>query len=75
MSAPLPTTPQPAYPVLAGRGRRLLASLIDTLLVPLLTIILIMITDVLEDAEDYQDTMWALWVLLLAYWQYSVTCC
>ncbi len=51
---------------LAGRGRRLAATAIDMLLVPFLTIILIMVTDVVEDAEDYVDNTWMLWVLLLA---------
>ena len=35
-------------------------------LVPSLTILLIMVTDVVEDAEDYADNIWMLWVLLLA---------
>ncbi len=54
-----------SYP-LAGRGRRLTATLIDMLLVPLLSVLLIMLTDVLEDAEDYANNQWAIWVLLLA---------
>jgi len=66
MNQSLPATRQTSLPALADRGRRLLATLIDMLLVPLLTVVLIMITDVLEDAEDYQDFMWVLWVLLLA---------
>lgn len=51
---------------LAGRLRRLGATLIDAILVPMLTIVLVMITGVVEDAEDYVDATWALWVLLLA---------
>ena len=51
---------------LAGRGRRLAATAIDMVLVPALTILLIMVTDVVEDAEDYVDNTWMLWVLLLA---------
>ena len=51
---------------LAGRGRRLVATAIDMALVPFLTIILIMVTDVVEDAEDYVDNTWMLWVLVLA---------
>lgn len=57
---------------LAGRGRRLAATLIDMLLVPLLSIILIMMADVLEDAEDYQDNLWMIWVLLLAIASYLI---
>ncbi len=51
---------------LAGRGRRLAAVCVDALLVPLLTILLIMVTDVVEDAEDFADNWWMLHVLLLA---------
>ena len=63
MSAPYP---------LAGRWRRLAATLIDMILVPTLTIILIMMADVLEDAEDYQTNAWMLWVLLLAIASYLI---
>jgi len=38
---------------LAGRGRRLLATLIDFLLVPALAILLMLVSGVLEDAEDW----------------------
>ncbi len=51
---------------LAGRLRRLGATMIDAILVPVLTIMLVMIAGVVEDAEDYVDATWALWVLLLA---------
>ena len=51
---------------LASRKRRLAATAIDGVLVPLLTIILVMMTDVAENAEDYQDNLWMLWVLVLA---------
>jgi uncharacterized RDD family membrane protein YckC len=51
---------------LAGRFRRLAATLIDAVLVPSLAFLLIMVAGVLEDAEDYQDSLWMLWVLLLA---------
>ena len=51
---------------LAGRWRRLAATLIDAVLVPCLTLVLVMIAGVLEDAEDYADAMWVLWVFLLA---------
>lgn len=54
-----------SYP-LAGRGRRLTATLIDMALVPLLSVLLIMMADVLEDAEDYANDQWMIWVLLLA---------
>lgn len=51
---------------LAGRFRRLVATALDALFVPLLTIVLVMIAGVLEDAEDYRDSAWMLWVLILA---------
>lgn len=38
---------------LAGRGRRLLATLIDLLLVPAVAILLMLVSGVLEDAEDW----------------------
>ena len=50
---------------LAGRFRRLVATLIDAILVPSLTLVLVMIAGVVEDAEDYTDSWWLLWVLLL----------
>ncbi len=49
---------QPLDERLAGRGRRLVATLIDMLLVPALTVLLVMITGVMEDAEDYRNSMW-----------------
>lgn len=51
---------------LAGRFRRLVATLIDMILVPSLTLVLVMITGVVEDAEDYTDSWWMLWVFVLA---------
>jgi uncharacterized RDD family membrane protein YckC len=51
---------------LAGRGRRFAATLIDLILVPVLTLFLVMLFDVVEDAEDYQSSAWIGWVLLLA---------
>ena len=51
---------------LAGRQRRLIATLIDSLPVLGLTIFVVMITDVMEDAEDYIDNWWILWVFLQA---------
>ena len=56
--------------VLAGRGRRLTATLIDMLLVPSLTIFLVMVAGVVEDAEDYRDRWWILSVFLLAVLSY-----
>ena len=56
--------------VLAGRGRRLVATAIDALLVPLLTVFLVMVTDVVEDVEDYQTRAWILHVFLLAVLSY-----
>ena len=51
---------------LAGRGRRLTATLVDAALVPSLTLFLVMVTGVVEDAEDFTDRWWVLWVLFLA---------
>ncbi len=51
---------------LAGRGRRLLASLIDACLVPALTVLLILVTGILESAEAYRDQMWVAQVLGLS---------
>lgn len=55
---------------LASRTRRLVATVIDAVLVPSLTIILVMVTDIVEDAEDYANNMWMLWVILLAVTSY-----
>jgi uncharacterized RDD family membrane protein YckC len=51
---------------LAGRGRRLLGTAIDMVLVPVLTLLLVMALDVVEDAEDYQNLAWVGWVFGLA---------
>ena len=51
---------------LAGRLRRLAATLIDAVLVPSLTLVLAMLTEVMEDAEDYMDKGWMVQLLLLA---------
>lgn len=56
--------------VLAGRGRRFAATVIDMILVPALTLVLVMAFDVVEDAEDYQGVAWVGWVLLLAVTSY-----
>jgi uncharacterized RDD family membrane protein YckC len=58
--------------VLAGRLRRLIATLIDAILVPVLTLFLVMVAGVVEDAEDYIDNWWALWVFLLAVASYLI---
>jgi len=63
---------QPLEHRLAGRGRRLVATLIDMVLVPALTVLLVMITGVMEDAEDYRDSMWMLNVFLLAVLSYLI---
>lgn len=55
---------------LAPRWKRLLATLIDAIGVPALTLILVMLTNVAEDAEDYVDNTWMLHVLLLAICSY-----
>lgn len=46
--------------------RRLVAWLIDLILMLFLTLVLVMLFDVMEDAEDYQSSAWIGWVLLLA---------
>ncbi len=51
---------------LAGRFRRLVATLIDMIMVPSLTLVLVMISGVVEDAEDYTNNWWMLWVFVLA---------
>ena len=56
--------------VLAGRGRRMTATLIDMLLVPSVTIFLVMVAGAVEDAEDYRNGRWILWVLLIAVLSY-----
>ena len=55
---------------LAGRFRRLVATSIDAVLVPSLTLFLVMITGVTEHAEDFMDRWWLLHVLLLAIFSY-----
>jgi len=54
----------------APRWRRLIATAIDAVLVPALTLVLVMLTNVAEDAEDYADNAWMLHVLLLAILSY-----
>ena len=51
---------------LAGRCRRLFATLIDLVLVPTLTILLVMMTGVMEDPEDYRNSAFVLPVFALA---------
>lgn len=63
---------QPLAERLAGRGRRLVATLIDMVLVPALSVLLIMITGVVEHAEDFRDAMWVLYVFLLAVVSYLI---
>ena len=63
---------QPVDERLAGRGRRLVATLIDMLLVPALTVLLVMITGVMEHAEAYRNSMWMLNVFLLAVVSYLI---
>lgn len=46
--------------------RRLVAMLIDAILVPSLTLVRVMITRVVEDAEDDVDVWWRVWVPALA---------
>ncbi len=55
---------------LAGRFQRLIATGIDAILVPGLTIFLVMVFGVVEHAEDFQDRWWVVHVLLLAITSY-----
>ena len=55
---------------LAGRGRRMVATLIDAVLVPVLTLFLVMVFGVVEDAEDYVDNWWIAHVFGLAVLSY-----
>jgi uncharacterized RDD family membrane protein YckC len=58
---------------LAGRFRRLVATLIDAILVPALSLVLVMATDVMEDAEDYANVdLMILWIFLLAVVAYLI---
>jgi uncharacterized RDD family membrane protein YckC len=57
---------------LAGRSRRLFATLLDCLFVSALTLLLLMIFDIVEDAEDYADFWWVLWVLVTAVASYLI---
>lgn len=58
---------------LAGRFRRLVATLVDAILVPALSFVLVMITDVMEDAEDYGNVdLMILWIFLLAVVAYLI---
>ncbi len=58
---------------LAGRFRRLVATLVDAILVPSLSLVLLMITDVMEDAEDYVNVdLMLLWIFLLAIAAYII---
>jgi len=63
---------QPLEERLAGRGRRLVATLIDMVLVPALTVLLVMVTGVMEHAEDYRNSMWMVNVFLLAVVSYLI---
>lgn len=58
---------------LAGRFRRLLATLIDMILVPALSLVLVAAAGVMEDAEDYQNVdLMILWIFLLAVVSYLI---
>lgn len=55
---------------LAARGRRLVATLIDMVIVPTVTIFFVMVFGLVEHAEDFQDRWWLLHVLLTAIGSY-----
>lgn len=52
--------------VLASRWRRLVATGIDAVLVPSLSVFLVMVFGVVEHAEDFSDNWWVLHVFLTA---------
>ena len=56
--------------VTASRLSRLGATMVDATLVPSLTILLVLMTGIVEDAEDYTSNVWMLQVLLLAIGSY-----
>lgn len=51
---------------LAPRWRRLLATIIDMILVPTLTLFFIVVAGTVEDADDFANFMWIAEVLVLA---------
>jgi uncharacterized RDD family membrane protein YckC len=57
---------------LAGRGRRMTATLIDATLVPALTVLLVMATGIMEHAEDYKDQSFVWQIFLLAVVSYLI---
>ncbi|HEY6599295.1 MAG TPA: RDD family protein [Pseudomonadales bacterium] len=57
---------------LAGRGRRLVATLIDATLIPALTLLLVMMTGIMEHAEDYKDQAFVGQIFALAVLSYLV---
>ena len=56
--------------LLASRWRRLVATFIDAILVPAVTIFLVMILEVAEQAEDFVDLWWAAHVVAIAVCSY-----
>ena len=58
---------------LAGRFRRLVATAFDVTVVPSLSFVLVMASDVMEDAEDYANVdLMIVWVILLAVLSYLI---
>jgi len=58
---------------LAGRFRRLVATVIDVVLVPSLSLVLVAAAGVMEDAEDYNAVgLMILWIFLLAVASYLI---
>ena len=57
---------------LAGRGRRLAATLIDAIAVPGLTMLLVMMTGIMEHAEDYQGRSFVWQIFVLAVLSYVI---
>ena len=55
---------------LASRWRRIIATFIDIILVPSLTLFFVLILGVIEDPEDFTDRWWIVHILLLAIFSY-----
>ncbi|MBT7335797.1 MAG: hypothetical protein HN856_15565 [Gammaproteobacteria bacterium] len=51
---------------LASRRRRLAATAVDAICVPTLTLLLVLMTGILEDAQDYVSNLWMVQLLGLA---------
>ena len=57
---------------LAGRGRRIVATAIDVVLVPVLAVIIMLVTGTMEHAEDYAGYRPVVTVILLGMTSYLI---